>query len=145
MVVVSLLNEEGDVMCAKLLDEVVKFRGQYMVAQNAEDVEGCVSFWLDEGALMPPNEPSVVGKEALRAYYNEAFRHVSLEAKFEYQHAENAGGWMFARGSYTAKIAPKAGGDPIFDQGKVLEILKRGDDGSWKCACHMWSSDNPLG
>ena len=115
-----------------------------MVAQNAGDIDGCLSCWSDEGVLMPPNEPSVIGKEALRTWYREAFDQVSIEAKFEYEQAEEAGGWIFARGNYSATITPKAGGDPVYDKGKVLEVIKRGDDGSWKCACHMWSSDNPL-
>jgi len=131
-------------MYAKPLDEVVSFRERYMDAQNEGDIDGCLECWSDEGVLMPPNEPSVVGKAALRHWYSEAFQHVSIEAKFEYEQAEEACGWIYARGTYSATITPKAGGDPIHDVGKVLEVIKRDDDGSWKCACHMWSSDKPL-
>ncbi len=135
--------KEEDIMCAQPTDEIKNLRKQYMVAQDAGDVDGCVSFWSDDGVLMPPNEPSVTGKEALRAWYQDAFNQFGFQFSIEYQQVEEAGDWAFARGRYSGSIIPKTGGDPIQDTGKLLEVLRRQPDGSWKWACHMWSSDNP--
>lgn len=125
-------------------EAIKNLRAKYMVAQDAGDVEGCVSYWSDDGVLMPPNEPSVAGKEALLSWYQTAFEHVKIEFKVSFEQIEVAGDWAFVRGGYEGSIIPKPEGEPIPDKGKYLEILKKQPDGSWKWACHTWSSDNPV-
>ena len=125
------------------IEAIKNLRAQYMISQDAGDVEGCVSYWSDDGVLMPPNEPSVVGKEALLSWYQNAFDHVKIDFTVSYEQIEVAGDWGFARGEHEGTIIPKPEGEPIPDKGKLLEILRRQPDGSWKFACHMWSSDNP--
>jgi uncharacterized protein (TIGR02246 family) len=123
---------------------IKNLREQYMVSQDAGDAEGCVSYWDEEGVLMSPNEPSVVGKEALLSWYQTAFEHIQVDFSISYEQIEVADDWGFARGKYEGFIIPKPNGEPIPDKGKLLDILKRQPDGSWKFACHIYSSDNPL-
>ena len=123
---------------------IKNLRAQYMVSQDAGDAERCVSYWDEDGALMPPNEPSVVGKEALLSCYQTAFEHVKINFTISFEQIEIAGDWGIVRGGYEGTIIPKPEGEPIPDKGKYLEILKRQPDGSWKWACHIYSSDNPL-
>lgn len=122
---------------------IKNLRQQYMVAQDAGDVEGCLSFWADDCVLMPPNEPAVVGKDAGRSWYRSAFDQFKIDFTVAFDEIEVVGDWSFARGSYKGALIPKAGGESIQDNGKYLEIHRRQPDGSWKFACHMWSSDNP--
>ncbi|MGB6865834.1 MAG: DUF4440 domain-containing protein [Candidatus Aminicenantaceae bacterium] len=126
------------------VEAIKNLRAQYMVSQDAGDAEGCVSYWDEDGALMPPNEPSVVGKESLLSWYQTAFDHVKIDFKVSFDQIEVADDWGFVRGGYEGAIIPKPEGEPIPDKGKYLEILKRQPDGSWKFACHMYSSDNSL-
>ena len=134
----SVVDVKADVAAIK------NQRAQYMVSQDAGDAEGCVSYWSNDGVLMPPNEPSVVGKEALLSWYQNTFDHVKLDFTISYEQIEVAGDWGFARGQYEGTIIPKPEGEPIPDKGKLLEILRRQPDSSWKWACHMYSSDNTL-
>jgi len=126
-----------------LVDVIKNLRKQYMAAQDAGDVEGCLSFWDDSCVLMPPNEPAVVGKDALRAWYKNAFDQFRLDNTITFDEIEIAEDWSFARGSGRTTLTPKVGGEPIQDNAKYLEIHRRQPDGSWKFARHMWSSDNP--
>lgn len=128
-------------MCAEFMDGIKSLRSQYMAAQDAGDPDGCVSFWSEDGVLMPPNAPSVSGRQALRAWYEEAFKQFEFKFTIEYEQAEETGDWAFARGRYSGSIIPRAGGEAIQDRGKILEVLKRQADGTWKMASHMWSSD----
>jgi len=126
------------------IEAIKNLRKQYMVSQDAGNAEGCVSYWSEDGVLMPPNEPSVIGKEALLSWYQNAFKHVQIDFTISFEQIEVAGDWGFVRGGYEGTLIPKPDGEPIPDNGKYLEILKRQPDGSWKWACHMWSSDIPL-
>ncbi len=125
------------------VEAIKNLRRQYMVAQGAGDAEGCLSFWCEDGVLMNPNEPAVVGKDALRSWYQKAFATFSIDFTLTYDHIKIAGDWSFARGKYGGTIVPKAGGEPIQDNGKILEIHRRQPDGTWKWAYCMGSSDNP--
>lgn len=125
------------------VDDIKILRERYMVAQDACDAEGCVSFWSDDCVLMPPNEPAVVGKDTLLAWYKSAFAQTRIDYTVAFDEIEAAGDWSFARGSHKAVLIPEEGGEPIHDRGKYLEIYRRQPDGSWKFARHMWSSDSP--
>jgi ketosteroid isomerase-like protein len=52
-----------------------------------------------------------------------------------------AGDWAYSRGTYSATLTPKAGGEPREDSGKYLTILERQSDGSWKIARDCFNSN----
>ena len=131
----AMNNNQKDIIAIKQLRE------DYMKAQGAGDVEGCLSFWTDDGVLMPPNAPSVSGKQALRTTYTDLFNAFKLENKVFYDVIEAFDGISFARGRYRGQNVPKGGGAPIPEQSKFLEIHKKQKDGTWKFAYHMWSFD----
>jgi len=53
------------------------------------------------------------------------------------------GDWAFGRCNFTATMTPKAGGEPIFTDGKALTLYKRQADGSWKLYWDCWNSNVP--
>jgi uncharacterized protein (TIGR02246 family) len=122
-------------------DEILELRSNYMRAQNSGDAEGCVQHWDDDGLILPPNERGVRGKKALLEWYRGIFQHVSMKFELSYTDIHVSGEWSFANGTYHGHVVPKAGGNPIEDEGKFLEVHRRQPDGSWKFARHMWSSD----
>ncbi len=122
-------------------DVILKLREEYMRCQDAGDAEGCSSFWDADGVIMPPNEPAVRGRDALRSWYVGVFQHVQLEYQLKYDDIQLNEGWSFANGTFTGKVKPRDGSDPIEDSGKFLEVHKQLPDGTWKFFRHMWSSD----
>ena len=125
------------------LAEMRAIRQDYLRYQEAGDPEGCVGFWTEDGVLMPPDEPAVRGHADLLDWYRTAFEAFEFNFQIEYEQAISAGDWVFALGSYSGTVTPRATGEPIEDRGKLLEILRRQPDGSWKWHAHMWSSDLP--
>ena len=93
---------------------------------------------------MEPNQPALIGKEAIRSFFQTHFDQFATKGTDEPVEVEVAGDWAFVRGTYTITQTPKAGGEPIEDSGKWLAIYKRQPDGSWKCYCDIWNSDRPL-
>jgi uncharacterized protein (TIGR02246 family) len=109
---------------------------------NAADVAG---LYADDALVLYPNQPPVVGKAAIRTYFDRFFGDFT-QNEFELTSAEIqiAGSWAFDRGTYRWKGTPKAGGPAVEDHGKFLVILQRQPDGSWKVARDMDNSDRPL-
>ena len=66
-----------------------------------------------------------------------------LEETWSSEEIVVAADWAFTRGTYSSTFTPRAGGEPVQENGKSLWILERQADGSWKYARAIWNSDNP--
>ena len=116
---------------------------EYEAAFSAGDVEALVALHADDAIRMPPNAPPVVGKEAIQAAYQTTFDEFAAKITLSLEEVEVAGDWAFVRGTSPVTVTPKAGGEPLEDEGKYLSIRKRQPDGSWKIFRTIWSSNNP--
>jgi ketosteroid isomerase-like protein len=54
-----------------------------------------------------------------------------------------SGNFGFARGTYSALLVPKAGGEEIPIDGKYLTIFKKQADGTWKIYRDAFNSSVP--
>jgi ketosteroid isomerase-like protein len=122
-------------------DEVKTLRRNYMEAQDAGSVEGCLSFWDNEGALMPPDAQVAQGKEVLRSLYQDLFGQVDHRITVSFDEIGVSEEWSFAQGSYEGMNIPKDGSESIPTRGQYLEIHRRQPDGSLKFYRHMFSED----
>jgi ketosteroid isomerase-like protein len=86
-------------------------------AVNAGDTDTLMSFYSDYAVKFPPNEPAVIGKEAIRSSYQNHFEKQIRQEK----HA-------------VADI--KVSGD------LAVRIFGRQPDGSWKIIYMMWSDES---
>jgi ketosteroid isomerase-like protein len=58
-----------------------------------------------------------------------------------FEEIEVAGNYAFEWGTYRGASRTRAGGDPWFYSGKLLRILRREPDGSWKMYRTMTTGD----
>ena len=113
---------------------------QTAAASNAGDL---AALFTDDAVFMPPNEPAVIGKEAIRTWAQGLFDQFTFEETVTTEEVQVAGDWGFTRVTYTAKVTPKAGGEPQEETGKCIYIVHRQPDGSWKYTRCIWNSDQP--
>ncbi|MBA7475845.1 hypothetical protein ES707_11219 [subsurface metagenome] len=117
---------------------------KYSIAMNAENPDLWISLWDENGIQMPPGAPAVVGKPAIEKGIHESYQALDWEEFTIYlEEVKVAGDWGFARGTYSASITPKAGGETAFLDGKYLTIFKRQPDGSWKIFRDCFNSNVP--
>lgn len=109
---------------------------------NGEDVDALMTGFAQNPVSMPPGEPAVTGREAVRTFWSELMAQgdVTVDNVLVDFHAD--GDLLVARGTYTLSIAP-AEGEPIEDAGWWVAWFQRDADGTWKCLGNAWSSDNP--
>lgn len=48
--------------------------------------------------------------------------------------------WGFARGTYTLRLVPRDGGEPIVEAGRYIDVLEKGTDGAWRIARAIWNT-----
>ena len=119
-------------------------RAWFAEAMTAGDVDGMMSNYAEDAVDMPPNEPALTGKAAIRARH-EGFRDqyvIALDNPSEEIMVMGEVGIL--RGSYDITLEPREDGPVIRDSGKYLVTWLRQADGAWLAAHEIWNSDNPL-
>ena len=116
----------------------------YALAMTTGDLDLWMSLYTDDTVKMAPDAPAVFGKEDLRASMQPLFDNFIFEemAIFDVE-IQVAGDWAFTRCNFTATMAPKAGGEPLYMDAKDMSIMQRQADGSWKLYWDCWNSNVP--
>jgi len=115
---------------ARAIDEIYT---KYSTLVSAGDADNWINLWDDNGVQMPPGAPARVGKATIvqgRRAASDAYEYRDFVIKNE--EVELLGDFGFARGTYSALLLPKAGGEDIPIDGKYLTIFKKQADGTWK-------------
>lgn len=117
---------------------------QWVTAAKANDAEGLLSLYTESAALMPPNQTTVEGSEAVRAWIESFLDQVTIvEASLAAEEVVVVGDWAFRRGTFSLTLSPVASSEPVQEAGKFIEVWQRQVDGSWKIARDIWNSSLP--
>jgi ketosteroid isomerase-like protein len=111
-------------------------------AAGNKDVEQTIAFYSDDAIVFPPNETSAPTKEAIRNSWKAMLGGPGLVISWQPTKVQvgRAGEMAWVSGTYEMTMND-AGGKPINDRGKYLEVWQKQADGNWKCAADMWNSD----
>jgi ketosteroid isomerase-like protein len=91
------------------------------------------------------NNPSAVGKVAVRQAYNAVSKAITLEVKFIIaEHVVIAPHWAFVRTNSTGTQKINATGTTSTEANQELFILKKYDDGKCRIARYAFSTTNPM-
>jgi ketosteroid isomerase-like protein len=114
-------------------------------AMQLDGPTGYFSYLLEDDVMLPPNEPMLIGKEAVRKAMTAFFAMPGFAVKWQPTKVEAAssGDFGYSLGTFELSVNdPK--GMPMPDRGKYLAVWKKQPDGSWKVAAESFNSDLPL-
>ena len=98
----------------------------------ANDSAMMMSQWTDDFVLLPSDGPIMRGRNVIA----EAFRHVEsphiLGYVLDIQEVKVLVDHAFQWGTYSYSMRPRSGGATVRTSGKLMRILQRQPDGSWK-------------
>lgn len=115
----------------------------WIAAFNARDVDTIVSLYTDDVIVMPPGEPTLHGREAVRRWLEAFFERHTARQSLVNDEVVVAGAWAWMRGHFTLLIEPLDGSGERRQKGKHLVIWRRQGDGSWMAARDIWNLDAP--
>jgi ketosteroid isomerase-like protein len=120
-----------------------KLDDEWSKAAGARDVEKTISYYSDDAIVMPPNIPTLTGKEPIRALWKSMLGpDFSGGWKVTKVEVARSGDLAYVSGNYEFNEKDDSG-KPITDKGKYLEVWKKQADGGWKCVADMFNSDMP--
>ncbi len=105
-------------------------------ATLTQDPSSLTNLWSDDGVALGFPGPPVVGIKAIQeAYQKFRAEHPDFQVlKYapDYKDVQVADGWAIEVGYYEATYKMSAEDNPVSMQSKVMRVLKRQSDGSWK-------------
>ena len=117
---------------------------EWSKAAGAKDVDKTASYYSDDALVLPPNMPTINGKQGARAMWQSMFSVPGFGGGWKGSKVEVArsGDLAYVTGTYELSETD-AKGKPMTDKGKYLEVWKKQGDGTWKCVVDMFNSDLP--
>jgi len=129
---------------AQDMAEIEKLHRLDVVATQRGDFEALAEGCTDDVVRLQQGEEADIGKEAIRAAND---RHKGahpggrvLSYAPEIKDVTITDGWAFEWGNFTGSWVDAPGGEVKRIRGKLLRVLKKQPDGSWKCARAMWNT-----
>lgn len=113
---------------------------EWSKAAGAKDVEKTVSYYTDDALILPPNIPTIQGKQGARAMWGGMFSVPGFGGGWKATKVEVSGDLGWVTGTYELSETD-ASGRPTVDKGKYLEVWRKQADGSWKCVADMFNTD----
>ena len=109
---------------------------------NSGNIAALAALYAEEAKLLPPNSPSIVGKESIQAFFQASYDAGVGDLQITVIELSVSEDMAHKVGKYTLTIQPEEG-EAISDSGKYVWIWKR-VNGSWKVDVLIWNSSLPL-
>lgn len=145
LLVLAACNSQPAAPDTKAAEEAIrKADADWVKAAQTKKAEDWLAFYTEDVVVLPPNEKTLSGKDAVRKPIADMLATPGLVISWQPTKVEVAksGDFAYLHGTYQ-ETATGPDGKPISDQGKMLEIWKKQADGNWKCIVDTWSSDLP--
>jgi ketosteroid isomerase-like protein len=110
---------------------------------SAKDLSKSVAVCDEQGSLLWPNTPIVIGKKAIAKAILDDFSSGDLTWHVNAVGVARSGDLGYTSGLYESKWKSAAGA-PATDNGKYLTVWKKEADGTWKVLFDTFNSDRPL-
>ena len=115
-----------------------------LTALRSDAPDSFVVLLSDDVVLMPPNEPVLRGKAAVRAWYDRfliQFRTSGLTITD--REVLIGGDWATELAAFEWALMPVAGGPAVIDRGSYAQVWHREPDGRWLFSRELWNSTTP--
>lgn len=121
------------------IEELLK---TYETALNANDLERILALYGSEPVFMPQHAPALVGRDAVRAGYQQVFATIKLAIRFDVHEIGEAGDWAWARTSSAGRTRILAAGVEVAEGNNELFIFRR-ERGEWRIHRYLFSTNQP--
>lgn len=113
----------------------------FIAAFVAKDLETLRASYTDDALVVPPGHPSIQGRdEIIDRLWSPMFEAFEVEAELPVEEIRFENEWGFVRGTYRLRLDPRAGGDPVTEEGRYIDVVRKTADGGWKIAHAIWNT-----
>lgn len=123
---------------AKLLERDVQWAA---LASEGQDVDAILAYWTNDGVVIPPDLPVVVGQAALREYVEQSLQIPGFRISWSSSDVSFSpdGQLAYLVGNNSVTL-DGPDGNPIHSTGRVITIWRKEEDDVWRCCVDIWNS-----
>jgi uncharacterized protein (TIGR02246 family) len=112
---------------------------QAIVTRGAE---GYASYFVPDGAVLPPNEPAAEGRQAIREWIQKSLDKTTVkDPRLSFGELRVKDGWATRRFTMTGERVTKEGGAAVKFNNKYLDVLQKQADGTWRFVYRIYNSN----
>lgn len=110
------------------------------VASAGRDVDAITAYWSDDAVVIPPGQPEIRGRAALRAYVAGSLKIPGFRIHWVSSDVHFSPDGRLAYMSGTNEVTvPGADGRPTTHRGRAITVWRRDADGLWRCVLDIWN------
>jgi uncharacterized protein (TIGR02246 family) len=122
--------------------ELMRISREWSEVAGSGDLEATLAYWADDAVMLPPGNPPLKGKQAIREFVEAsasipgfAIRWEPLEA-----HVSPSGDFAFLleRNQFSFQDTT---GVQVTEWNKVVTVWRKQADGAWKNVIDIWNAD----
>ena len=115
-----------------------------LAALRTDATDSLLALMSDDVIIMPPNEPVLKGKAAVRTWYEQFVQQMHTSSLTITDREVLIGGDFATEvAGFEWTLTPVAGGPPIVDRGSYMQVWHRQPDGRWVFSREVWNSTAP--
>lgn len=115
-----------------------------LIALRTNASDSLLALMADDVVLMPPNEPVLKGKEAVRVWYDQLLTQLrTSDLRITDREVLIGGEWATELAGFQWSLVPVGGGPATTDRGSYVQVWRREPDGRWLFARELWNSTSP--
>lgn len=122
--------------------ELMRLSSEWSEVAGSGDVEATLAYWADDAIMMPPGQPPLRGKDAIRRFVEATGSIPGFSVRWEPLEAHVAPSGDFAylieRNQFSYEDST---GAQVTESNKVVTVWRKEPDGSWKNVVDMWNAD----
>jgi ketosteroid isomerase-like protein len=121
--------------------KLLKRDAEWAAAAAGKDVEKIVSYWTDDALVMPPGQPVLEGKAALRGFVADSLKIPGFQIHWKSEKVVFSpdGKLAYMRGTNEMTV-PGPDGAPMTLHGRGVTVWRLDADGQWRCVVDIWNA-----
>jgi uncharacterized protein (TIGR02246 family) len=116
-------------------DEIGAVNDAFVAAINRGDATSISALYTSDCSVLVPNHTTLKGRDEVHNFFGEMIDAVGGTTTLEIVELSDAGDWAYQWLHYTLEA------ESMSDSGRVVEILERQADGSWKIRLSIFNSE----
>jgi uncharacterized protein (TIGR02246 family) len=124
---------------------IEKLHQDDVAATLTRDLDALTALWDQDGVLLQPGQPPIIGKTAFREFLKQTFAQSASSKVLKYapqiQNVQVEGRIAYEWGFFDSTVRSSEDEQPMNFRARFVRILRRQPDGSWKFSRVMWAPD----
>jgi uncharacterized protein (TIGR02246 family) len=126
--------------------ELMRVSREWAAVARSGDLEKTLAYWADDAVMLPPGQPPLRGKEAIREYLESAAHIPGFAITWEPIEAHVAASGDIAYLMERNEVSfDDATGARVTETNKAVTVWRKQPDGSWKNVVDIWNAEPPAG